>query len=736
MKLIQGIDEAEEIYKIIREKPRKRGKFSNYYECIICLDTETTSAYTGIKKDIKYGYCYEWTICVDGHCYYQRDLIYLKSLLHYLARRLRLNENKRLMIFVHNAGFDFQFFRKYFNFCKSLARKDREILYATTCYGVEFRCSYALSGYSIDTLGKQHGIPKLKGFQYNLQRHSNTPLSDFELEYCRHDVLIMYEYLKKKASEEGGISQFELTCTAYMRRYIKDETIYNPRYSSDYRRLMRECALEVDEYQMLKAAFSGGFTHANAIHSGRLLRNMESYDITSAYPAVMVSERFPMQKVEIKIKNPNSEYELCQYIKNYACVFMVYFYNLEKVFESENYISAHKIPSKWQTFIERVDNGRIDKAKHVLTVITDIDFRIIAKVYKWEKIKILKYQFYRYDYLPKPLIKAVLKLFNDKTLLKGNKNEIERYNRAKGLLNSTYGCMVQDVVQEENIYDSTAKKWLKPRREDLQTAIDDYNTDKKRATCYPWGVWITAHCRARLWQLILLRPKQYVYSDTDSGKLLYDKENIHIINKLNLRQKIKLINMCEHYNINFDDCQPKGYMIGAFLLEKVITRFKTLGSKRYMTQGYEVFKDSENRIRVSKKLELSLTFAGLNIPKSLKFLKSTFLGFKYVEVDSVKRIRRVKITRHTLTPKINYDIIFDNFERGLEFPPDSVGKMEHAYQDDYIECDMIDYLGNVATVKSRSSVFLNPVAYKVKANDEYDKYISYITAIFGHYKGL
>lgn len=733
---INGESEAEEIYKIIKQKSLKRGKFSSYYESIICLDTETTSAYTGNKKDIKYGYCYEWSICVDGNCYYQRDLIYLKALFRYLSRKLRLNENKRILVFVHNAGFDFQFFRKYFNFNKTLARKDREIIYATTFDGIEFRCSYALSGFSIDTLGKQFGVPKLKGFQYNLIRHSQTPLSKFELEYCRRDVLIMYKYLKSKAEQEGGISQVELTFTAYMRKYIRESTIYDRRYSRDYRKLMRECSLEVDEYQLLKSAFAGGFTHANAIYSGQLLRNMESYDITSAYPGVMVSEKFPMQKVEIKIKDNSDEIEFIEKIKNFACVAMIYFEDIEKIFEADTYISKHKIPRDLWDFIERIDNGRVDKASQLVTTITDIDFRIIAKVYKWKRFKLLKYQFYRYDYLPKPLIKSVLKLFNDKTLLKGNKEEKERYNRSKGLLNATYGCMVRDVVETENVYDNSKKKWLKPQREDLETAIYDYNNDKKRATCYQWGVWITARCRARIWQLILLRPKQYVYSDTDSGKLLYDVDNIKIINKLNLQQKAKLKKMCKHYNIHFDDCQPKGYLIGAFLLEKVITRFKTLGSKRYITQGYEVFKDDYNNMQISNKLELNLTFSGLNIPKSLKFLKSKYLGFNYIEVDSVKRIRRTKIATHKLNINIDYDKIFNNFERGLEFPADSVGKLEHAYQDNYIECELIDYLGNSMIVKSRSSVFLKPVEYKVKTNDEYDRYISYITAIFGHYKGL
>ena len=48
---------------------------------------------------------------------------------------------------------------------------------------------------------------------------------------------------------------------------------------------------------MLKKAFQGGFTHANAKYVGKLITDeVESQDFTSSYPAVMLSEKFPMSK--------------------------------------------------------------------------------------------------------------------------------------------------------------------------------------------------------------------------------------------------------------------------------------------------------------------------------------------------------------------------------------------------------------------------------------------------------
>ena len=44
------------------------------------------------------------------------------------------------------------------------------------------------------------------------------------------------------------------------------------------------------EYQELKQAFAGGFTHANPHHVGKVFRNVGSIDFTSSYPTVMMNK--------------------------------------------------------------------------------------------------------------------------------------------------------------------------------------------------------------------------------------------------------------------------------------------------------------------------------------------------------------------------------------------------------------------------------------------------------------
>ena len=62
---------------------------------------------------------------------------------------------------------------------------------------------------------------------------------------------------------------------------------------------------------MLKQGFMGGFTHSNVRYNAITLNNVDSYDFNSSYPAVMVSEKFPLSrpiKVEITSKE---EFEDC-----------------------------------------------------------------------------------------------------------------------------------------------------------------------------------------------------------------------------------------------------------------------------------------------------------------------------------------------------------------------------------------------------------------------------------------
>ncbi|WP_442514418.1 hypothetical protein, partial [Pseudomonas promysalinigenes] len=59
---------------------------------------------------------------------------------------------------------------------------------------------------------------------------------------------------------------------------------------------MDDLTIDKDTYIQLKRAFMGGFTHANANYSNKVLTDVSSVDFTSSYPSVMISEQFPMSR--------------------------------------------------------------------------------------------------------------------------------------------------------------------------------------------------------------------------------------------------------------------------------------------------------------------------------------------------------------------------------------------------------------------------------------------------------
>ncbi|MGC8059533.1 hypothetical protein ACP3WF_23830, partial [Salmonella enterica] len=84
--------------------------------------------------------------------YYGRTWEELKNLCLFLQLELNLSESRRLVIYVHNLGYEFQFMRKYFDWLEDglFAVDERKPIKALCTYGIEFRDSYILSGFSLE----------------------------------------------------------------------------------------------------------------------------------------------------------------------------------------------------------------------------------------------------------------------------------------------------------------------------------------------------------------------------------------------------------------------------------------------------------------------------------------------------------------------------------------------------------------------------------------------------------
>lgn len=678
-----------------------------YYYNIECgFDIETTS--TTLNGE-KFAFMYEWTFGIQSKdfIYYGRTWEQFITLCEQLQNKYNLDENNRLIIYVHNLAYEFQFMRKYFEWVNVFAVDDRKPIKALCTYGIEFRDSYILSGYSLSKLADNlvnHKIKKLVGdLDYKLVRTPETELTENELAYCNNDVEIVLYYINEQIQQYGKITNIPLTNTGRVRNFVKNKCLhYNKNHKKEgnggkikrFRELMNECVLTVPQYIMLKRCFMGGFTHASMNYSGKLLTNVSSIDFTSSYPYVMLSEKFPMSKPEkIDIRTV----DFWELVKNpdIGLMFDCKIKGLHAKNTYESYLSESKC---FNVKNATINNGRIFECDELTTTITDIDLRIIKACYNYDSISVNNcYKFYM-QYLPKQILLAILELYGNKTTLKGVKGKEVEYLVSKGMLNSVYGMSVTDIVRGEITYnDEWNKTGITPELMDEQ--IEKYNTSRNRFLYYPWGVWVTAYARKNLWTGILNIADDYIYSDTDSVKFLNYEKHVDFINAYNKQVENKLKAMCDFRKIDFNLCRPKTIqgkekLIGVWDYEGMYTRFKTLGAKRYM---YE-----ENG-------KIHITIAGLSKQNGVQYLE------KQTNNDNTK--------------------IFELFNDDLYIPNEETGKNTHTYIDEEMQGLVTDYNGKQTYIKSLSSVHLSECEFTLSISKQYNAFLQMLKEGY-LYKGV
>ncbi|MBD8088313.1 hypothetical protein HUK49_10665, partial [Limosilactobacillus sp. c11Ua_112_M] len=124
-----------------------------------------------------------------------------------------------------------------------------------------------------------------------------------------------------------------------------------------------------------------------------------------------------------------------------------------------------------------------------------IDLDIFKNCYEWDEIQIGQCRYAHKNYLPKAIIEAILKLYQDKTVLKDVEGSEVEYLLSKGMLNSIYGMCVTDIVKDNAVY---GDEWGF-EKVDVNEEIEKYNSSRKRFLYYAWGIWVTAYARRNLW---------------------------------------------------------------------------------------------------------------------------------------------------------------------------------------------------------------------------------------------
>lgn len=601
------------------------------------FDIETSSL-PGDESSPKRSWMYHWQMCVNSYVCVGRRWSEWIAFMRRLKAVLHFSPDRTFVIYVHNLGYEYQYMKKFlqgFGSYTIFAPQPRKPLSVRCDAGIEFRCSWKLTNMSLEQACKfEKGMifGKQKGdLDYKEIRTPDTILKPKEIGYCVCDALCLWQLIyNRMRNEHDNLNTIPLTSTGYVRRRCRKECAKTP----GYRDLFHSLEMTENVYNMLKSTARGGDTHANRYLSGRIWDGVDSFDVQSSYPYVMMTKKFPMTKFT-PYGDVDSMSDFRKLLSTKACLFRVIFENIRlKKHIAMPYISVSKCE---HITGERLDNGRILSADHLCAVYTDIDFELIECQYEWDTIYIADMHIASYGDLPEPIKTVIMELYTEKCTLKLERAKAEKagdielyrdldckYMKCKNRLNGIFGMMYTDPVREI-IEEQPDGKWTSSPA-DVSEALAKFYRSRNSFLYYAWGVWTTAHARRHLADLVEITGQDTtIYCDTDSSKAM--NVDLKAIEEAN----VKIRQECIVKNA-YVELEGERYYLGEYEHENASQlRFKTLGAKKYVLE-----EDGELKITISgvAKEEGARELATIyNFVPGFTFCKAGGIEFTYIEAQ-------------------------------------------------------------------------------------------------------
>lgn len=547
-----------------------------YIEHLMTFDIETS---TIEKTDGSFeGYMYHWQVCIDGFVCFGRTWKEFLTFLRKMNRSLKnYNEQHKLICYIHNFSYEFQFLYSWIKLTNVFAIDKRKPLKAISKdFNIEFRCSYLLSNMNlkkfIENTPNAHYFKGSGDLDYKKVFTPKSILTMSELGYCYNDVMGLYEaiiYLLR----EDTLTTIPLTSTGYVRRECRN----NMRKNKKNRKQFLDLKLDDKLYQLCKDSFRGGNTASNRYKTNFINYDVSSYDMSSAYPYAMISGLYPITPFQ---EETITSLDMLDDYNNRYCTLA--YYSFENV-KLKKGIPFPYIPySKCIEFIapsydtqfkgkEYCYNGRVLEADFIKIAMTNYDYQIFINQYEYdlENVRVEDFYYSHKGFLPKELINTVLEFFTLKSQLKGIDGKEYEYMKSKNKLNSLYGMIVTDIIRQENLFNN---QWEKGEN----STLEEYYSKRNNFLTYQWGLFVTAICRTNLQKAIDKIGLDCVYIDTDSLK--YCGSHDEVFEHINQ----DMIDWCiQNDIINYVEVGNHKYFLGLFDKEKGYDEFVTLGAKKY-----------------------------------------------------------------------------------------------------------------------------------------------------------
>lgn len=640
-----------------------------YFNIFMTFDIESTSV-NNVEKP--FGFMYIWQACIAENIVvmgrtWEEFLILLDNI-----KKPFEHLSTRMVIYVHFLPFEFQFIRNFLTITELFAMDKRKVVKFVANDFFEFRCSWKLSNMNLKKFTEHTQYPKMDGEEFNYAefRTPFTELSNDEVAYAYCDVRGLYQAISRIINDsEYTIATLPLTSTGFLRKEVKYRIFENKR--NKY--LLRRTALSSDLYLLCKSALRGGNAHANPMMANEDITENKygkiySKDMSSAYPAVIMQEKFPITAFVRVLNTPD---ELIKIGKAFIGIITFHDFHLKTLSTIPYVASAKRISIKKG----RYDNGRVLSAEEITLAITDIDYEIIKTQYNFSFAEAEDIFASNYGYLPNEYRKYVFERYIKKCDLNGQDEYL--YAKEKNKINGLFGMMLTDIVHDEITYLPNSDKPFFKEKADIEEQIEKWYSGNSIFLAYQWGLWVTAHCRRRLQKAIDGLGDDIIYCDTDSAKYLGNHEQLfQDLNNEILEKTAKC-----GFNTEYTRKDGKHFSLGLWEDDKhtPYKAFKTLGSKKYC------YIDSTD--------EFNITVAGL----------SKIQGARYI------------LTHANNSP-------MELFRIGTIIPPGESGRTSAHYDDKTCPYTLVvkdPILKKKVKFTSASSIAIENVPYTFGITDEY-----------------
>ena len=399
---------------------------------------------------------------------------------------------------------------------------------------VEIRDSLKIIPLPVEEIPKAYGLEENKlELDYNKHREIGHKLTDDEILYLSHDIIIVAKALKFMFEH----AQTKLTAGAnalndFKSRYDKKE----------YNKLFPKLSTLADS--QIRQSYKGGWTYLNPLYKNKDIKEGSVYDVNSMYPWAMMYCLLPYGEPYYFVGEYKESKNYPLYVINFLAEFKL---------KPGKFPSIQLKHSQYYAENEYIEESLIPT---VLTL-TSVDFELFKH----------NYDYTIYEYYGGYMFRGKTGIFTDyieywykvKSDSKRDGNHgMEKI--AKLMLNSLYGKFGARTSGYSKIpyYDEQLDK-VRYKKSEIEERKGGY---------IPIATFITSYCRDKIIRAAEKCGNRFIYADTDS---------VHILG-----------------NESVPGLDVDEYRLGAFKLEERFIRGKFIRQKTYLEIYKKGDKETKN----------------------------------------------------------------------------------------------------------------------------------------------